>query len=97
MDLNVFCDICAKRFDAKYKLDDHVKNAHDEGEYPCDDCSKTFIGKRKLLNHKDSHKIVECTKCNQWFIYPTNNSYLNTYRVNIYWFYVLKNNWVWSS
>ena len=63
MDLNVFCDICAKRFDAKYKLDDHVKNAHDEGEYPCDDCSKTFIGKRKLLNHKDSHENIECTKC----------------------------------
>ena len=44
MDLNVFCAICGKSFSAKYKLDDHIRNAHDDNEYPCDrdDCSKTL-------------------------------------------------------
>ena len=63
MDLNVFCPTCGKGFEAKYKLNDHIKNVHDENEYPCEDCSKMFTGKRKLLNHKESHKKVECTKC----------------------------------
>ena len=63
MDLNVFCPTCGKGFEAKYKLNDHIKNVHDENEYPCEDCSKIFTGKRKLLNHKESHKKIECTKC----------------------------------
>ena len=63
MDPTVFCDTCGKSFAAKYKLLDHIKNSHDDIEYPCNDCTKTFIGKRKLKNHKQTHTKIECTKC----------------------------------
>ena len=66
MDVSVFCDNCGKKFAVKYKLLDHLKNAHDDTAYPCDDCNKTFIGKRKLKNHRESHKTIECTKCKNY-------------------------------
>ena len=46
----------------KYKLLDHIKNAHDDTAYPCDDCNKTFIGKRKLKNVLKSDKSWEPEK-----------------------------------
>ena len=48
MDPSVFCATGGKKIAAKYKLLDHIKNSHDEIEYPCNDCTKTFIGKRKI-------------------------------------------------
>ena len=42
MDVSVFCDNCGKKFAAKYKLLDHIKNAQDDTAYPCDDCKKTL-------------------------------------------------------
>ena len=66
MDASVFCDNCGEKFAAKYKLLDHIKNAHDDTAYPCDDCKKTFIGKRKLKNHRESHKTIECFKCKNY-------------------------------
>ena len=66
MDVSVFCDNCGEKFAAKYKLLDHIKNAHDDNAYPCDDCNKIFIGKWKLKNHKETHKTIECTKCKSY-------------------------------
>ena len=68
MDLNVFCPTCGKGFEAKYKLNDHIKNVHDENEYPCEDCSKIFTGKRKLLNHKESHKKFNAQNARATFL-----------------------------
>ena len=62
MDVSVFCDNCGKKFAAKYKLLDHIKNAHDGTAFPCEDCNKTFIGKRKLKNVLKSDKSWEPEK-----------------------------------
>ena len=53
MDPTVFCDTCGKKFAAKYKLLDHIKNSHDENYY-CSKCDKQIMTKKHLKTHIES-------------------------------------------
>ena len=41
-DTGFTCQICAKTFNRKDKLQEHVKRLHEEELYKCDICEKTF-------------------------------------------------------
>ena len=78
MDPSVFVPLVEFFFAAKYKLLDHIKNSHDENYY-CSKCDKQIMTKKHLKTHIESiHQGVHYS-CNQWLIYPTNNSYLKTH------------------
>ena len=80
---SVFYATCENCFAAKYELLDHIALYH----YYCSKCDKQIITKKHLKTHIESiHQGVHYS-CNQWFIYPTNNSYLKTHTVSISWHY----------
>ena len=41
-------------------------NLSPEGdEYWCEICAKQIIGKKNIFNHKSTHQMICCPKCNQ--------------------------------
>ncbi len=44
------CELCAKIFDEKNKLDHHILY-HEKKSHPCIECSMTFIKKTELKRH----------------------------------------------
>ena len=55
-DTGFTCQICAKTFNRKDKLQEHVKRLNEEELYKCDICEKTFADERYLKIHIDTYQ-----------------------------------------
>ena len=45
------CHICQKNYSSDANLKDHIKNVHQNEQYPCENCGKIFKSKTYLKSH----------------------------------------------
>ena len=45
------CHICQKSYSSDANLKDHIKNVHQNEQYPCENCGKIFKSKTYLKSH----------------------------------------------
>jgi hypothetical protein len=65
------CYICMKKFENKYRLQDHLDIHNPENQYNCLECDKkfttSFTHERHLLEKHTEVKLFECDLCEQKF------------------------------
>ena len=74
-DTGFTCQICAKTFNRKDKLQEHIKRLHEEELYKCDICEKTFADESYLKIHMDIHIGAprrQCKYCSKDFSHENN-------------------------
>ena len=70
----LICYVCMKKFENKYRLEDHM-NIHDQGNpYFCKVCDKGFTNKytyerHVLQNHEEDEGHYACKECNASFTF----------------------------
>ena len=52
------CDQCDYKAGRRNKLDDHIRNQHDEHTYSCQECDFGTSIKEHLMHHKKLHKDI---------------------------------------
>ena len=68
------CNICAKEFDYKNSLKDHIEKVHGNiKKFECKFCHKTFarnaIMKKHIIGVHEGKKKYQCTQCKEGFHY----------------------------
>ena len=80
MDVDFLCQECGQTFNARWKLESHVKCKHDSKTYKCPKCGEEIIGKGNVENHLREHKTKTCGTCmvvmplNSWSSHKANCS-----------------------
>ena len=80
MDTDFLCQECGQTFNARWKLESHVKCKHDSKTYKCPKCEEEIIGKGNVENHLREHKTKTCGTCkvvmplNSWSSHKANCS-----------------------
>ena len=64
-----YCDICGKKYDAKYKLKKHLLSHDERSKVNCEVCGKSIANKRTLKRHMEVHnrEQIPCHLCGKFY------------------------------
>jgi hypothetical protein len=74
---DLICYVCMKKFENKYRLEDHMNIHNQENPYFCKSCDKGYTTKytyerHVLQNHEDNTESYVCGECNESYTLETN-------------------------
>ena len=68
---SLICCVCMKKFESKYRLEDHMDIHNKQNQYSCTECDEKFTTKftyeRHLLENHTEVKSFECNQCQSKF------------------------------
>ena len=82
----LICYVCMKRFESKYRLEDHLNIHNENNPFVCKSCEKCFTTKSHyerhvMENHEENQKVYACNECAATFTLERN---LNRHRVDVH-------------